>query len=473
LTRARIETLLGRRLLRDRLLRQIRDAARSAEAEVWLVGGYVRDAALGRAAPDVDLIAGRGAARLVRELRARFATSGFRFRKRGVTTWRFRVAGRDVDLVDASRRGLERDLRRRDFTVNAIAFDLVARRLADPLGGLADLRARRLRLAAPDALSEDPLRALRAARLLAQLPRFGLDRSTRERLPGAARGLGRVACERIGAELDKLLLADAPLRGLDALRTFGLLPRVLPELVPLAGCQAGDGRPDVWRHTLDALARSVRSTRLAGGTAARSGHGARILRWALLLHDISKPETLAVREDGRPTFHGHETLGARRADALLRRLRLPGATRRRIGRLILHHLRPSQLAEAGAPPRGMRRLAREAGEDLPLLTVHAACDALASGSPDAAARWRRLRAVLDDLVEQWERRRELGWPVLVDGRDVMRALGLAPGPRVGQILAEVRERQAEGALGSREEALAWLTGRAPGGARRRPRGGGR
>jgi tRNA nucleotidyltransferase/poly(A) polymerase len=447
---------LRHRTARDRLTKDVRDAARARATELWLVGGYVRDAALGRRASDVDLIAGRGAARLVRELQRLWSTRGFRFRKRGVTTWRFAVGDREVDIVDASRRGLERDLQRRDFTINAVAFDFAEGAIVDPLGGLADARARRLRLPRRDAIREDPVRALRAARFMAQHPAFTLHREARAQASRAAPGLRRAACERIRVELDKLLDAEAPVRGLETLDALGLVDAVLPELASLRTCAAGEDRPDVWRHTLDAIALSCRPGRLPGARAIHRAPARRILRWALLLHDISKPETCAVLEDGRPTFHGHEVLGAERADALLERLRLPREERRRIRGLILHHLRPSHLADAGAPPRGMRRLVREAGSDLPLLVLHAGCDALASGSPDTQRRWRRLRRVLIALVEMWEARRVTALPRLVDGRDVMRALGMGPGRQVGELLERIRERQEEGSLETRDEALAWL-----------------
>ena len=251
--------------------------------------------------------------------------------------------------------------------------------------------------AAPAAARRDPrgsLRALRAARFLAQLPRFALEPEARRQASHAGAGLRRASPERVRDELDKLLASADPARGLATLEGLGLVGAVLPELVPLASCVAGAERPDVWRHTLEALARSAPPRGLPGRHALRQTDGRRLLRWALLLHDISKPETFALREDGRPTFHGHEVLGVRRSEALLVRLRVSKDARRRIGRLILNHLRPSQLAEAGAPARGMRRLVREAGEDLPLLVVHAACDAQASGAPDHIRRWRRLRRVL-------------------------------------------------------------------------------
>jgi len=457
--RRQLESLLTHRSARDPLVRTVRDAARRLGAEAWLVGGFVRDAALCRPATDVDLIAGRRAARLIEELRRSWSTGGFRFRKRGVTTWRFRVDSRETDVVDASRRGLERDLERRDFTVNAIAFDLRDGLLVDPLNGLRDLQRRTLRLPRENVVREDPVRALRAARFLAQLPRFTLEASAHESVSAAGPALRRAAGERVGLELDKLLAAEAPVRGLQALSSFGLLASVLPELVPMRSCRAGAERPDVWTQTLATIEHACRPGRLPGAAAVRTIEGRRLLRWALLVHDIAKPETLAFREDGRPTFHGHEGLGAESADRLLRRLRLRRDDRKRIARLVRNHLRPSLLAEAGAPDRGMRRLVRESADDLPLLIVHAACDALGSGAPDSRVRWPRLRRTLVELERSWRARRAVRLPRIVDGRDVMRATGLEPGPRVGKMLERVRDLQEQGRLQTRAEALAWLTGR--------------
>lgn len=454
MTGRRLEAVLRRRVTSDALLRELATAASDCAAALYLVGGYVRDAALGRRARDLDLLCAHGTARVVARLRELWGSRGFRFRKRGITTWRFVSRGRQVDLVDAGRRGLLDDLRRRELTFNAIAFDLAARRLHDPLHGLADLRAGRMRPPRDGVLRDDPLRALRAARFAAEYPSFSVAAALRREARTVGPALRRASAERVRDELGRLLEAPAPQRGLALLRELGLAPAVLPELEPLAACTAGRDRRSVWEHTLDALSLSTPGCRLPGAPAVRDASRRRILRWALLLHDISKPETLALDEADQPTFHGHEARGARRADALLRRLKMPRAPRRRIARLVLLHLRPSHLADAGAPPRGMRRLVREAGEDLPLLVLHAACDARASTGPAAAARWRRLRAVLLELLDL-DRPRAIP-PRLVDGRDVMRLLAVAPGPEVGRVLEELAELQDTGALSSREEALDYL-----------------
>lgn len=447
---------LRRRVSRERLLSGLRDAAESVGAELYLVGGYVRDAAFGQVTADIDLVAGHGCAALVRRLRSRWKTRGHRFRKRGVTTWRLRAPGHLVDLVDASRRGIERDLRRRELTINAIAFDLREGVLFDPLRGCVDLRAGRLRPPREDAFHADPLRALRLCRFMAQLPEFRPTAAALRAAAAVATRLRRAPVERVRQELDKLLLARDPRRGLAALNELGLRRAVLPELEATERCVAGQGRPDVWTHTIDAIELGARSPRLPGARAVRAEVDRLVLFWALLLHDISKPETLATADDGRPTFHGHEVLGEGRSDALLRRLRSPTAQRRRVCRLVRQHLRPGHLADAGAPSRGMRRLVRDAQDDLPLLVLHAACDARASGSPDAAARWRRLSRVLRSLLALQERARRQPLPRLVDGRDLMRVLGLPPGPRVGRLLERVRRGQEEGKIGTRRQALAFL-----------------
>lgn len=453
--RVELAARLARRVARDPLLRELRAAALAVDAEIWVVGGYVRDAALGRRSDDIDLSGGRRTRLLVRALQELWQTSGFAFRKRGVTTWRFATAGRRIDLVDASRRGLEADLERREATLNAIAFDLRSGTISDPLRGLEDLRRGRLHPPRAGALLEDPLRALRYGRFLAQFPHWRVSTQGTVESTATARRLRRAPAERVRQELDKLLVAARPDRGLRWLAQLGLCRAILPELEPLASCVAGRERPDVWTHTLLTLELSATRPRLPGRTAAAPEDARAVLRWSLLLHDIAKPETLDRHPtDSRPTFHGHEVLGARRADALLRRLRAARPLRRRVSRLIRLHLRPGHLADAGASPRGLRRLVRDAGDDLPLLVFHAACDAQGSGGDDPA-RWRRLARVLRELL-RLHATSDRAVPTLLDGREVMRVAGIAPGPRVGELLARLRELQDDGSVTSAGEARAAL-----------------
>lgn len=424
-------------------------------ARVWVVGGWVRDVLLGRTPKDFDLVATADTAAVRRILGRR----GYRFDKRGVVTWRMSVDGDSIDIVDAGAGGLERDLLRRDLTVNAIAYELGSGELVDPAGGLGDLARRRLRQPRRGVFDEDPLRALRLARFVASLPGFTASPTTIAAARRAVPALAEVAIERVRQELDALLESPAPAPGLDAAARWGLRERLLPELSPTARCTAGGDRPDVWTHTLLAIDRSRTLSRrrlpFAGLLSERDNR--RTLHWALLLHDISKPETLARLPDGRPSFHGHETLGAERAVAVLRRLRAPIDLQRRVERLVRLHLRPGHLADAGATPRGLARLARDAGEELPLLVLHAACDALGSGAKSGTARWKRLRGVLVSLAQLKERRRPAR--PLLDGNEAMRLSGLAPGPALGALLNALVEAQLAGEVEDAEQARAFVSAR--------------
>ncbi len=454
--RERLAARLRVRVAREPMLRALKACAVAAAAEVYLVGGPVRDAALGRPHQDTDLTVVRRSAPFLREIRRRFGTRGFRFRKRGVTTWRFATDFGELDVVDAASRGLEDDLRRRESTVNAMAYDLVASRIADPLSGLRDLRAKRLRAPRADTFRADPARCLRAARFLAVLPGFRVERRSLLRLKREASKMRSVAPERVREELTKLLGGSRPHDGLSAVHAWGLLDPTLPELTPLRGCAAGPGRPDVWEHTVKTIEISATRARLPSFAAVRDRRELALLRWTLLLHDIAKPATLARDASGKPTFHGHEELGAEMAEGLMRRLRFDVQTRRRVAQLVRLHLRPGHLADAGAPARGMRRLARDAADDLPLLCLHAACDARGSGGPGDAARWRRMSAVLRALPQIQARLRALPEASLLSGADVMRATGLGPGPRIGRLLREIAEARDDGVIRTRRQALDYL-----------------
>jgi len=224
----------------------------------------------------------------------------------------------------------------------------------------------------------------------------------------------------------------------------------------LRECVAGRERPDVWTHTLKTIEISATRPRLPCYGTVRRRNELPLLRWTLLLHDIAKPATFARMPSGKPTFHGHEEIGATMADKLLGRLRFDSASRRRIKQLIRWHLRPGHLADAGAPMRGMRRLAREAGDDLPLLCLHAACDAQGSGGLDTGARWRRMSRVLRALPQIQSRLRAIPSEPLLSGADVLRVTGLAPGPKVGALLRELADARDDGLVSDRRQALAFV-----------------
>lgn len=459
----------------------LRTVARAAgpAAEVHLVGGTVRDALLGRRpAPgevDVDLALAAGAFALGRALADRLEGALVPLDPdRGVA--RVVARGVRVDLADFRVPGLLADLTARDFTVNALAVPvgplLRAGRapVVDPTGGLADLRARRLRLTAPRVLDEDPLRTLRGARLEAVLG-FRLSPATARAVRAAAPGLGRVSAERVRDELLLVLALPASARTLRRLDALGLLAAVLPEVEPMRRCaQPAPHRFPVLEHSLRAVAaadRAVAAPRLlepfgddlAAHLAEPVGGGVRraeVLKLAALLHDVAKPATRRV-VGRRVRFFEHDTAGAAVARAIGVRLRLPERAVGLLERLVRFHLRPMHLAAAGgATARARYRFYRDLGADTRDLLLLTLVDAAAVRGEPLGRVWRRATLVRD-LLAGWPEQQEVAQaPPLVRGGDVMTQFGLAPGPAVGRLLGLAREAQALGLVRSREEALAYL-----------------
>ncbi|MDE2898010.1 MAG: HD domain-containing protein, partial [Chloroflexota bacterium] len=283
----------------------------------------------------------------------RFGTIGAVFETGPVeiTTFRsdsYRPGSRkpDVQFGDS----LEADLSRRDFTINAMAQDVLSGRIIDPHGGLADLVAGRIRAVgtADDRFREDPLRVLRCVRFAAQLG-FDIEAGTLAAARRTAGELRHVSAERIGAELNLTLLSQEPGRALVTLLEIGVLGLVMPELIPLQQTEQEERRQhkDVFAHTMRVLSNTpeVRET-----------------RWAALLHDIGKPQTKSIR-NRRIRFFGHEEVGARMARKIMRRLKFDGGLTDRVTHIVRLHMRANAY-EPGWTDGAVRRFILEAGEDL-------------------------------------------------------------------------------------------------------------
>ncbi|MGZ4171064.1 MAG: HDIG domain-containing metalloprotein, partial [Solirubrobacteraceae bacterium] len=304
----------------------------------WLVGGTVRDRLLGRETADYDVAIAGSVAEAARALGR--AAGGYAFElSEAFGAWR--VVAHDhawqVDVLGLNGATIEEDLRRRDFTINAIAAPLGREGYVDPFGGLQDLRGRRLRAVTPEAFDRDPLRTLRLARIACDLG-FEVEAQTLGLARSAAPALGGVAPERVFVELRRVVCAPAALDGLELMDRIGVTEVILPELAALRGVeQSHFHHLDVFGHTRSVLAETIalerEPERLAGADApALMGHLAaplaneltrgQALRFGALLHDIAKPQTRAVTPQGRVTFMGHDESGARLASKILGRLRV-------------------------------------------------------------------------------------------------------------------------------------------------------
>ncbi|PYM94683.1 MAG: hypothetical protein DME04_07200 [Candidatus Rokuibacteriota bacterium] len=459
------------------ILRVVSAAAGRARAPA-LVGGAVRDVRLrvtNKRPGDLDVTVASGALAIARDVAARL---GGAFVPLDPERGAARVLVRDacLDVTDWRAPTLEGDLAARDFTVNALAVELRPllrdgrARVVDPTGGLADLRARRLRVHDPRVLRDDPLRALRGVRLEAALG-FRLTRPTARAIRAVAAGVTTVSVERIRDELLAMLALPSAARALRRLDALGLLGVIVPEIEAMrATPQPAPHRFPVLEHSLravagaDLLVEQLRALRpfgeeLAAHLAEELGGGvtrAQIVKLAALLHDVSKPETRRVI-GGRVRFFDHDVIGAARAGSIGERLKLPTRARSVLEQLVRHHLRPMHLAAAGGVTRRARyRFFRDLRDDARDLLLLALADAAAVRGESPHAVWRRA-ALIRDLLRGWEERPEgAAAPPLLRGEDVMRRFGIGPGPAVGRLLDRAREAQALGLVATREEALAYL-----------------
>jgi poly(A) polymerase len=441
---------------------------------IWIAGGAVRDAALGREVTDLDLaVAGdpEAAARAVAR-----AGGGYAFELSSeFATWRAVATDRDWQVDATALRGetIEADLAARDFTLGAVAVPLAGGEAIDPHGGLADLERRRLRVVAAGSFRADPLRLLRAARIAADLG-LEVDPDTAALARAEASRAAEPAGERQLAELRRLLAGPDPLRGVALLDGLGLTAVVLPELEALRGVEQGPNHHlDVHGHTIAVLERVLEVEadldRFAGERADEvrqllveplgdeMSRGT-ALRFGALLHDIGKPATRG-EHDGYVTFIGHDTVGAEIVGGLCRRLRAGRRLTAHMQALTQHHLRLGFLVhEAPLPPRRVHeylRATEPVAADVTLLTVADRLSARGSG-PFATeeaieAHLALARAMLAAALD-WRRK---GPPEpLLRGDELAAELGIDPGPELGDLLAELEAAQYAGEVSTREEAIA-------------------
>jgi poly(A) polymerase len=436
--------------------------------ELALVGGPVRDVFLGRAPADLDLTTDAVPEKVL-SITKRWAdktwTVGIEFGTVGlrkgdsvfeITTYRsenYTRGSRKPDVKYGT--SLTEDLRRRDFTINAMAARLPDYELVDPFGGLAALKEKVIRTpgTAAGSFDDDPLRILRAARFAARLG-FTVADEVLAAMEAQADRLSIVSAERITDELTKLMLTPDPAYGLDLLVRTGVAAQVLPEL-PALRMEADEHHrhKDVYQHSLTVLRQAID---LEDQYDLR---GDLVLRLAAVLHDIGKPRTRSLLPGGKVAFHHHEVVGAKMARKRLTELKFPKDVIADVSKLTELHLRFHGYGDGEWTDSAVRRYVRDAGPLLTRLHALTRADCTTRNARKAA----RLAAAYDALearIEALREQEELDKirPEL-DGGEIMRILGLKPGPLVGKAwnyLLEVRLE--EGELGRERvtaELLAW------------------
>lgn len=437
---------------------------------IALVGGSVRDAILGSGdGADLDLTTSahpeevlallNGWADTVWDVGLRFGTVGARKGRHiiEVTTYRaesYAEHSRKPEVRYGS--SLSDDLVRRDFTINAMAVTLPTLELVDEHGGLGDLEKGILRTpAAPErSFSDDPLRMMRAARFVAQLG-FRLEPATAEAMVNMADRIEIVSAERVQGELTRLMMSKYPREGLAVLVDSGLADHVLPELPALQlEIDEHHRHKDVYEHTLTVLEQAI----------AQEEDGPDLtLRLAALLHDIGKPRTRRFESDGRVSFHHHEVVGARMTRKRLKALKYSNEVVGDVSRLVELHLRFHGYSAGEWTDSAVRRYVRDAGPLLPRLHKLTRADSTTRNRRRALA-LQRAYGNLERRIERLQTEEELASirPEL-SGDDIMRILGVPPGPVVGQayrFLLDLRlDRGPIGPELAEEALLAWWAAR--------------
>jgi poly(A) polymerase len=406
--------------------------------DLALVGGSVRDALLGRLSNDLDFATSARPDEVLRiarpwadnqwETGIAFGTVGLL--KNGlrleVTTYRFETydpESRKPEVTYGD--SLVEDLRRRDFTVNAMAVSVPDHVFHDPFNGATDLAANLLRTPGrpEDSFSDDPLRMLRAARFAAQLG-FDVDPSVVAAMSAMADRILKISAERIRDELSKLMLSPDPRRGLELLVATGLADRVLPEL-PKLRLETDEHfrHKDVYEHTLTVVEQAM---------ALESGQPDLVLRLAALLHDVGKPATRRKEPGGRVSFHHHEAVGAKIAKARLTALKYPKDVIADVARLVELHLRFHGYGAGEWTDSAVRRYVRDAGPMLDRLHKLTRSDCTTRNQKRAAA----LAAAYDELEHRIEALRQQEEVDAIrpelNGVEIGEVLGIEPGPDVGR-----------------------------------------
>jgi putative nucleotidyltransferase with HDIG domain len=481
------------------LLDRIRPILSQQPQPVYLVGGAVRDALLGRTSHDLDFTVAGGAVKLAFKVADSLGVPAYIMdRERDVGRVVLPDEKTTLDFARFRKDGIEADLQDRDFTINAIALPIgeqeTAADLVDPTGGRQDLQAGLVRQVHDSALLDDPVRALRAVRMAVSLG-FTITPETETAVTAAAGLFDNVSIERIRDELLKLFQTQAPDQVVSYMTRLALLPALLPEIEQLQGVeQSAPHYEDVFAHTCSVLRWLIlmEDSIINGRPATHPAvaeieqelapfgpelkthwnrpvtgelNGRVLLRLGALFHDCGKKDTQTVEENGgirgdirgRIHFYRHDKVGARLTTKRLRALRLSNEAIQHVNLIVANHMRPLLLAkETNLSRRAVFRFFKAAGTaglDVAFLSL---ADNLATydGRDDDGNRARMLSVVTRLYTHYFQQYEEIVKPpMLVDGNQLMKALGLPPGRPVGRLLALIQEAQAAGEVTTRDQAI--------------------
>jgi putative nucleotidyltransferase with HDIG domain len=436
------------------IIKQVAEATSTLGVQAFVVGGFVRDKLIGRNCKDIDIVCLGDAIELAKAYQQMLPSKPHLSWFKNFGTAHLNVDGYDVEFVGARKESylahsrnpivepgsLQDDQERRDFTINAFAFDVSdsSFNIIDPFNGMKDLNDGIIRTpTSPEkTFSDDPLRMMRAIRFASQLG-FTIHSETWLGIIDASHRIKIISQERITDEFNKVMLSPKPSIGLDLMFKSGLMKQVFSALTDLAGAEYidGKGHKDNFYHTLQVLDNiSQHSNDLW-------------LRWAALLHDIAKPATKKFEEGLGWTFHGHEVVGGRMVPKIFSSFKLPmNECMRYVRKLVELHLRPISLTKENITDSALRRLLFDAGDDIDDLMK--LCDAdITSKNESKVKRYRaNFEMVKERLKEVEEKDKIRNWQPPITGELIMETFKLGPCKEVGIIKTAIREAILDGLI---------------------------
>lgn len=462
-------TTIAEGYLDHRIFKIVSEAAAEAGIKAFVIGGYVRDCFLGRPNSDIDIVAEGSGIALAEAVAGRITSVEGRkcnvsvFRNFGTAMLKYH--GMEVEFVGARKESyrresrkpivedgtLEDDQKRRDSTINAMAFSLCRDdfgNLVDPFGGIRDLATGTIRTPLePDVTySDDPLRMLRAIRFSSQLSTaehpFTIVPESIEAMKRMAPRLDILSKERIVEEMNKMLLSPKPSIAFRLLDETGLLERILPSLARLKGVETVDGKghKENFSHTIQVVD-NVAAAEVERGTSNVW------LRWAALLHDIGKPATKRFDPGLGWTFHGHEVVGARMVPKIFQSLKMPlNEKMKYVEKLVGLHLRPIALVDDIVTDSAVRRLLFDAGDDIDDLMLLCNAD-ITSKNPAKVARIKKnFELVKVKLAEVEAKDAIRNFKNPITGEYVMQVYGIPPCKEIGELKEMVKNAILDGVI---------------------------
>ncbi|MCM8771641.1 MAG: CCA tRNA nucleotidyltransferase [Candidatus Omnitrophica bacterium] len=443
-----------KRIESEEIIEKMREFALKKNIQIYLVGGYIRDKILKRKSKDIDFVMEEDALQIAKEFAEMFSLPSPIFYGRFGTAMievndiklEFATARKESYPEDSRKPFVEKasiyeDLKRRDFTINAIAQNLITGEILDPFNGRIDIKKKIIRTPIdPDkTFYDDPLRILRGVRFATKF-KFEVEPNTLEGMKKNKERIKIVSEERIADEIMKILECSHPSIGFELMDKIGLLEIILPEIANLKEQRTDHPCKDLFSHTLKTLDNTSKLTKNV------------YIRLSALLHDIGKPYTLKI-EKGKVSFHRHEFVGEKLAYNICKRLKIGEENSRFIGKLIRFHLRPHLLAKENPTDSAIRRFIREVGKDMKALFIIAKSD-LTSRNPQKIKEALTRLAKLEERIKEINKKDKLSsFKLAINGFDIMEILKIPQGKKVGIIKEHLENLVVENKLPNKKKIL--------------------